>query len=439
MTFKYGLKQLGLFSVVLIILVFQACKKPLDGAGEDLVLNDLLGAFQNDTTPLTARTVKGDTINTTSTIYGNIMVGNYQDHVFGTVATSGYIQLDLSTVNPRFPENFTVDSVVLSLAYFGRSYGQNDPLYYQVHELDAIFDSSKTYFSSSSIAVKPGNLIKPGYETVDPRPELVTNTTGAVAPSLRIRLKESVGTTLLSLDTTVLDKFNHFKEYFKGLRISSATIDGQVVNYDISNSATKLIVYYHDNEDPEAETTDYNFIFSSRCRAFTEIDQQYNGTSISGIFSPDGIDGNELCYAQSGGGSNVIVDLSQTAWLKNYPNITINRAELVVPYNAAEKPAPINLLLARYKDSDGKFKLLKDDGMTQTVGGSVRTTSGLYSFNITGHLQSYLRGDLTSPEIYLIPNAGILSVTRSILHGPGFNPDVKTENMRLIITYSFKD
>lgn len=440
MNHLHSLKQLGLFSVIVGLLTIAACKKPLDGVGEDLISGDLLGAMQTDTTRLSARTVKGDSINTSSSVYGNLMVGTYQDPQFGTVSTSGYMQLDLSTVNPRFPENMVVDSVVLAMAYFGRSYGKNEVLYYQVQQLSENIDSSKTYFSSDFLSVFPSNLIKPGFEQVDPKPELVTgNTLGGTSPTLRIRLKEEVGTALLNLDTVVLDKFNHFKEYFKGLRISSSTIDGQVVNYDISNSATKLIVYYRDLDETEPETQDYNFIFTSRCKAFTSIQHQYNGTPLSGIYNSGGVPGNTLCYSQSGGGTFVAVDISEVTWLNDYPNIVVNRAELIVPYESNEKYAPVNLMLARFKNAEGKFSILKDDEMTLLVGGGVRTGDGLYSLNITGHVQSYLRGEISEDEIYLIPNAGILSTTRSILRGPGFSTDVKSENMRLVITYSFKD
>ena len=440
MNYSYSLKQLGLFSFIIALLSIASCKKPTDGVGEDLVSGDLLGAMQTDSTRLSARTIKGDTINTSSTVYGNVMIGNYQDLQFGTVSTASYMQFDLSTVNPRFPENMVVDSVVLALAYFGRSYGKNEVLYYQVQQLSENIDSSRTYYSNDVLSVNSSNQIKPGFEWVDPKPELITGSTiSSNVPTLRIRLKEEIGTTLLNLDTAVLDKFNHFKEYFKGLRISSSTLDGQVVNYDISNSATKLIIYYRDLDQAEPITQDYNFIFTSRCKAFTGIQQQYNGTPLTSIYDESGISGNSLCYAQSGGGTFVAVNISEVTWLNDYPNITVNRAELIVPYESDEKFAPINLLLARYKKADGKFSLLRDDEMTLLVGGGVRIGAGLYSLNITGHVQSYLRGEIESDDIYLIPNAGILTTTRSILRGPEYNTEVKSENMRLAITYSFRD
>jgi hypothetical protein len=89
-----------------------------------------------------------------------------------------------------------------------------------------------------------------------------------------------------------------------------------------------------------------------------------------------------------------------------------------------------------YLDEDGDYNLLPDQ-VLGSIGGSANFTDDYYTFNISLYLQKLLNGEITSQGLYLISkNAGV-SVNRCVLHGPNHTPGTPSENMRLILTFSY--
>jgi hypothetical protein len=431
-----SLKKLRLFAVLVAVTFGMAsCTKPESGIGESIQpAEDLLYAYQTDTTTLFARTVAVDSV--ISDFYSNVMIGNYVDDKFGAVQTTGVLQFIPSTSKPRFNNVIRIDSVVLSLVYQNAVYGKNVPMYFNVNEVTETLDNTKSYYDNSVIATASQNLMKPGMEFLDPNPEAASSTNN-VTPALRLHLKHSLGQKILNADTTILDNPTQFKEFFSGLAIRSETMDGQVINYLQNDPATRLTIYYASASDT-GEVQNFNdFVVSrSSCKAFTLINRQYNGTALAPLQQGNDAAGNDFCYLQSGGGTRVVIDLKNTKWVKEFEGVTINRAELILPYEKSEKYAPIGSMLVVYKEPGESF--FKE---TQ-AGGNVNISTGLYRVNITNHLQNYLNGDVISDEIYIQPvytlaqYANSWSVARSLLRGPQFSGDIK-QNMRLVITYSY--
>lgn len=431
-----SLKKLRLFAVlVAAVLGLASCTKPETGIGESIQpAEDLLYAYQTDTTTLFAKTVAVDSV--ASDFYSNVMIGNYVDDKFGAVQTTGVLQFIPSTSKPRFNNVIRVDSVVLSLVYQNAVYGKNVPMYFNVNEVTELLDYSKTYYTNSVIQTAPQNLIKAGMEILDPKPEAASGT-NTITPALRLHLHHSLAEKLMNADTTILDNSAQFKEFFGGLAIHSETMDGQVINYLPYDPATRLTIYYASAGDTAEVLNSSDFIVSrSNCKAFTLINRQYNGTALAPLQQGDAVDGSHYCYLQSAGGTRVAIDLKNTKWLNQFEGVTINRAELIIPYDNSEKHAPIGSVLVVYKEPGQSF-------FTETQsGGNVNVSTGLYRINITNHLQNYLKGDIASDEIYIQPVFTLAqytnswSVARSLLHGPQFSDDIK-QNMRLVITYSY--
>src|SRR6218665_2805070 len=103
-----SLKKLRLFAVIVAAIAMAAsCKKPTDGIGESIQPeDDLLYAFQTDTTTLSARTVRVDSVR--SDFYSNIMIGNYVDENFEVVRTTGILQLIPPTRNQHFADSIRI-------------------------------------------------------------------------------------------------------------------------------------------------------------------------------------------------------------------------------------------------------------------------------------------------------------------------------------------
>lgn len=434
---KNSLKQLGLF-VIIITLVgsVTSCKKLLDSPGESLQPeDDLMEALQTDTTTLDAYTVKVDSV--ASDFYSNVMIGNYVDDDFGVVEATGILQFIPSTSKPRYNENIRIDSVVLALAYQNATYGKNVPMYFNVKEVTDNLDYNSKRYSNSTVHTFPENLVQPGMEILDPNPELASVSGLGYTPVLKLFLKHSLAEKLLSADTTVLDNSTLFKEFFGGLAIGSETIDGQIINYMQNDAATRLTVYYTELGENEAPNTADFIVSKSTCKAFTVVHHQYQNTNLHALSSGDAVDGSQYCYLQSGQGTRVAVNIGGVNWLKDYKGVTINRAELVIPYDKHSKLTPIQSVLIFYRKPGSEFYTYTE------TGGNVNVSTGLYRVNLTNHVQEYLEGNINSDEIFIQPVytlsqfSNSWSVARSLLHGPRFNEVEPEQNMRLIITYSY--
>ncbi|MFM7105501.1 MAG: hypothetical protein ACKOW8_08250, partial [Flavobacteriales bacterium] len=125
--------------------------------------------------------------------------------------------------------------------------------------------------------------------------------------------------------------------------------------------------------------------------------------------------------------------------LRELAPITINKAEIVVPYSTIEKLEELDSIGISYKTAEGSYSLLPD--VLTTPGGQFRKTNHYYRFAITAFLQELVNGEHNQTELVLSASgrlAGLynsLGIKRSVLHGPGYSADT-SQNMRLVVTYS---
>ncbi len=439
-----SLKKLRLFSF-LVVLMFAACKKPGESLGESIQPEeDLLFAQQTDSTPLQAFVMKKEPVRID--LYANYLVGNYVDPVFGTTRCSAVMQLAPSTtsvipIGKDEVEDATlqIDSVILTMAFQKESYGNNVPMYFVVNELTELLDVNTNYYSDKQVSKEHLNLIEPGYETQETFPDQASLVASDPKVNLRLKMRNELGSRLL-MDCP-LRNFSEFVQKFNGLVISASTVDGRILSFAAVD--TKLTVYYKKITDPQthAEVGGLSFDFqnSSSCESFTVTDHQYFGTDLAALTTTHELSGNEACFVQSVNGTRIRVDLSGALWLQQIPNVVINKAELVVPYEKDDHFAPIDGISITYqKDSEG-YDRIRD---SLYAGGGVNKTKGAYSYNISQHLQAIVSGEVMSTDIFLTDNPLIANlynsngIRRSVLRGPAFSATDRTRNMRLIITYS---
>ena len=430
---RKGLNVLGLFLVTTLLLV--GCKKPDASIGNNLQPDgDLLQAQVTDSIFILAQTERVDSLRTD--LFANMLVGNYSDPLFGAVKCRGVLQFSPDLTLPEIPSGIEVYETALSLAYQAEAYGNNDPMFFVVQELNERIYLDSAYYNNSAIPRQQQNLILPGEETQVTRAEYAPTPGAETREYLNLPLKPSFGTELLS-NRASLASFDSLNSVFNGLMISSLTTNGRVLHFSTIDS--KITVKYRFQKGGQSHIGQYVFSFTSSCEAFSLVEHQYQGSGLSALSSGQPMDNNTLVYLQAGGGTRVRVNIGDVRWLQR-PGVVINKAELVLPYQSDWKLAPVDSVNVIYEKTPGNFSLTNDSYLNP--GGNFRKSATYYRFNITNHVQSMISGELEQNELLLVASPRVsgyynsMGVRRSVLNGPQFQPEDNTQNMRLVVTYS---
>ena len=426
---------MGLFSFLSLALLLDSCKKPESGVGQNLLPpGDELFANADDSTEIYTATIAHPTGKLRTDIYKNCMIGNYIDPVFGKVRTSSYMEFDLSSDLTEFPDTYNVTKVVLNLVYFGREYGEKSSQNMVVNMLTEGFSFDSSYYTNSRLAYESANLLMPAFEEVNPQSELAGLSVGGKIKSLSLRLKPELGEFLLEADSAQTSTLANFRNYFKGLRIWSQTPDAQVINFDLEDTQSKLSVYYDVIEPDTTYSRQYDFIITDSCKHFTRIDQLTQGTPIENIATLGELDGTLLCYPQAGGSTAIKVNMDQVEWVRNDDQTTINQAWLVLPFDTSSTFAPIDYFTVHYYDESDDLQVIVKEGAALRA--DLRNDAGYYYVDLTDFIQDYANGNHDFTELLLLPQVVTLNTQRTIIHGSGYNASDKTQNTRLLITYT---
>jgi len=432
---RQSLKQLGLF-VVGLMLALAGCQRPEETLGENIQPeNDRLYSAVTDSFQLDIQTERVDSLRTD--LFANILVGNYVDEDFGTVKCRGVMQFAPDASAAALPENLEVFSVELKLAYQPAAYGNNTPMYFQVQQLTKPIYLDSAYYNHDLPQRSLENLIISGQETHSTRSEYASVLSTGAIEYLTLNLQPAFGQFLLENDSNLTD-FDTFSDYFNGLAISSTTINGRVVSFATINSV--MTVYYRYQGDNRVNIGSYTFKYTSSCEAYSSIEHQYYGSALQSLTTNNPIVNSETAYLQGGGGTRVRIDLNDVLWMRNLPNVIINKAELVVPFDADTKFDRLDSANVVFEKSAGIYALTSDYG--SNAGGNFRQAPGYYRFNITNHVQSLLVGEIENTELLMVASprvAGLynsLGVRRSLLRGASYSDD-QSLNTRLVITYSY--
>ncbi|MFA6705032.1 MAG: DUF4270 family protein, partial [Bacteroidales bacterium] len=100
-----------------------------------------------------------------------------------------------------------------------------------------------------------------------------------------------------------------------------------------------------------------------------------------------------------------------------------NQAMLIIPVNE-EYISSIGTnnipkrIICYTKNSDNQFVYINDAFTSESYMGTYDQASKSYRMRITSHLQNYLNGNISTSEIYLIPDSKTSSANRVVLNGP---------------------
>lgn len=383
--------------------------------------DDQFGLNKLDTFLIITKTQKADSLLTDE--FSSQLVGSSNDPVFGKLDVSSYLQIRLTTENVTFPTSaLAVDSVVFSIGYSGAYYGDTtQALQFKVQEIDEVFYADSNYRSNSKLAVKPEILNEtPNIDYAVKPTSLVVVGRDTVAPSLRIRLKNSFGERLLNGSATDLSNNDNFTKFCKGIHLSCNQVSnsGGLVAYFYPTSVqSKLTVYYRKTDTQD--TLQYAFPINGSSARFNAFQTDYSGTQIESQLN--GItDGSQEFYVQSGGGVKGFISIPGITNLRNLMPFIVNKAQLVIPIiGSGEKPFQTNpRLILQARNADGTNQSIPDQLEGDAFyDGYYDSSTKSYKFTVTRHIQQILTGKREDYGLQILATGGSVTANRTILAG----------------------
>ncbi len=405
---------------------FASCVDEDETLGLDLIdENDKLGAGIYESIVMRGAYFREDSLITANYQYN--VLGEYKDTRFGKVSSSIYTQMTLSMPSADFRE-YNIDSVVLSLAYSGGftedTAIDGKTMKLSVYELAEDMDSTKKY-SFDAVQVNPTPIYSQNVDIDYNKDRIIGNDT--LDPHLRV-----------SITGWFLDKIKNFSgenaafvSQFKGLKFSLEKTDerGMMAYINMTSSLSCITVYHTES----GKSQQYTIKFPSAGRRFMHFDYDFSSSDLQRFSSQDTITGDDLIYLGSMGISMAKISIEdfRQDWKDSVnggnPNndVSINSALLELPVadislaNNRNNTSRILCYRKAVTGSDTNLVLIHDAQASDLFfGGYYDTKSRSYKMHISMHLANYLNGNITDPDIYLIPDARRSTATRVILNGP---------------------
>ena len=349
-------------------------------AGEFVVGSDYL-ALSNKVVMIDTVTVEMSTINFDSLVTSSqsrILIGNYDDPIFGKVKSNSYFQLSGSSYalnnsgSDTEAVNFVFDSISMILKYDNYYYGDTTQVQkFDIHRLtqkvkpntddDSFYNNSTLTYSDESL----------GTISYKPRP--------TEKDSINIRMNDALGAALFQkIKSREITNFDSFTEYLKGLVLVPSTSNSSSV-IGFSTSTSKVRLYYSKYQaDTEDESYYLDFTVLNTDKQFNSISLDKTGTLIQNLpISSSKLSStatNKQGFIQSGTGVACKIDFPNIKKLKYISdNGAIVDAKLIL------KPVN-NSYSDKYPLADS-LKVYVGDNLNR-ISGSLQSSSGAAVFGI---------------------------------------------------------
>lgn len=262
----------------LLMLVFAftifSCGTDTD-AGEFVVGSDYL-ALNNKVVLVDTVTVEMSTINFDSLVTSSqsrILVGNYDDPVFGKVKSNSYFQLSGTSYalnnsgSDTEAVNFVFDSISMILKYDNYYYGDTTQVQkFDIHRLTQKVKPNvddKSFYNNSTLTYSDEIL---GTISYKPRP--------TEKDSINIRMSDVFGEDIFQkIKKREITGLDNFTEYLKGLvLVPSGTNSSSAIGFNVSTSKVRL--YY---SQYQADNDDDSFVLDF---TIVDVSKQFNSVSL---------------------------------------------------------------------------------------------------------------------------------------------------------------
>lgn len=412
-----------------LALAATSCKKKRSPIGEGaLPPGSELSSSGVDTFQLSTYTIDEDSTVSMDPRFN--LLGSYNDPVFGTVDASFYTQLTVEGFNPDFPTNYSVDSIVMAFE-FGGYYGEISEQTFEVYEITEALTRDSTYLSSSNATTNFSNLVA-GSGQILPDPlngAIVGDDT--LNPQLRIPLDTSFGTYLMNLAAGASDS-ETFLDAFKGLYFKvengmQSSGVGTILYLTTTSPASKLTVYYTDNDT--GDSFEFDFLVSGSLIDFNHIEIDNSGTDVQTVID-NPVEGQDQYYAQTFK-SRAKIDFPS---LNDIPkDVIIHEATLEIPvdyYQGSDlyPSSSVNISSKIYEGNDNLYLIHNASSPIQ-----YNQQKRAYVVNLRIYLQNILSGDFVNNGIVISPALYNSSTERIIFNGP---ESVNKKQPKLTVVYT---
>ncbi|MHC0442142.1 DUF4270 family protein [Flavobacterium sp. 3-210] len=307
-------------------------------AGEFVVGSDYL-AVNNKVILIDTVTVDMATINFDSLITSNksrILVGNYDDPIFGKVKSNSYFQLagdsySLNSVGGSDTENvnYVFDSIAMILKYDNYYYGDTTKV--QTLDIHRVMQTVKpnsedeNFYNNSSLTYNSESIGSISYK---PRP--------IEKDSITIKMSDAFGSALFQkLKKREITDFDSFSEYLRGLVIVPSTSNSSsMIGFHVGTSKVRL---YYSKYQADTEEISYvvDFTITDPERQFNAISSDKTGTLLQNLPISSSKLSSSLTdrqgFIQSGTGVACRIDFPNIKQLKSISdNGAIVNAELIL-------------------------------------------------------------------------------------------------------------
>jgi hypothetical protein len=429
----------------IIVFATFACKKKQDGIGTEVLPADYLFQGQRiDTLSLFSNAIQDDSVR--SDRMDVVMLGEYNDPIFGVAKTGFSTQFRLSTNNPTLiPDNtdgFAVDSIVLALEYQPIShYGFRQPQNYAVYEIAEELSGDSVYFNNRVFPlVSPQNLVIENRRLQRPDPTTVVMVgQEELNAQLRLPLSTELGDRMLAASGTTDLSTEQFVQFFKGLYVTVenpgfSAGSGGIHYFNLLAANSKLTLYYHTILDSDTTFRTYDFVINNNSIYTTHTTHDFSNAipDLTNQFLSNPELGQQTIYVQSGGGVKSLIKIPHINRLGS-DSLAINRAILVVPYKVDDNYTPPQRLFVLRKNENGTSSILADQFEGDShIGGFINTQNQEYRINVTRWVQQVSNGQLDNFGLEIFSHLTASTANRVVLYGPE-NPD---KQLKLIVDYT---
>jgi hypothetical protein len=270
------------FLVLFFGVIFTSCDSDVD-AGEFVVGSDYLSVTNKviliDTLTVDVSTINFDSLVTSS--QNRILLGNYDDPIFGKVKSDSYFQLTASSYNLQTTNsdteasNYVFDSIRMILRsdkyFYGDTTNVNSVSIHRLLQKVKPSGDDNNFYNNSSLNY---DLVSLGSASFKPRPKS--------QDSLIIKIDNDFGEALFQkLKKHEITNYDEFTEFFKGFVIKSTSVtSSSVVGYKL----TSVVQLYYSKYQGNSEASFVNeFTISDNSKQFNNVSLNRTGTLIQDL------------------------------------------------------------------------------------------------------------------------------------------------------------
>jgi len=406
-----------LFLGLLGMIALAGCERNTGDIGLDYVNGNSADLGYHQSVTVVATTQPYDSMYTSQP--NALLVGGYDDPVFGRIDVKSASQLLLVGLQPDFGSNATADSVFLVMPYSGYYGDSAQDLRVHVQRLVDTLALDSSYLSTQQLS---------GAETlVDTILEHPTSRNGMVLVLDTAFFQQWIIDASVS-EPEHFELNSKFIEYLPGIIFSSDQTAQSIFGGDVTEltAPPRIRIYYSNDSlralgDSVPQYMAYELAFNSAARSLNMVTADHSQATFD-MSNQDTTAGEITTYLQALGGvvTEVKLDglqpLRDSGYLVNYATLTIPvREGSAITYQAPQRILGVvqrgnsRALIRDYMNSS-------DPGGDLIVHGVLRDRK--YVLEITRHVQNlFNQKDSAYPRILIVPEGLTSSPRRAILNG----------------------